>query len=164
VNDANAFEKFVKEKLGVPDTQIEVLRNDQATRANIIAKFKSFLIDNSRIRDKGDAIIFFYAGHGGDPPAYTPKGKVETICPYDERVEVNGRYIHGIPDFTFYRLFNELAATKGNNIVRLALFDACHCEIIHVDRDIRFVPLRWNRSSRRYRSICTRRRQNSRRT
>ncbi|KAJ7857199.1 caspase domain-containing protein [Mycena leptocephala] len=139
VNDANAFEKFVKEKLGVPDTQIEVLRNDQATRANIIAKFKSFLIDNNRIRDKGDAIIFFYAGHGGDPPAYTPKGKVETICPYDERLEVNGRYIHGIPDFTFYRLFNELAATKGNNIT--AIFDSCHSGGIgRLDAIVRYAP------------------------
>lgn len=110
----------------LPDSQIEVLHDSQATRANILNKFKSFLIYNDRIRENGDAIIFFYAGHGGDPAADTPKGQVETICPHDERVVVNGRYIHGIPDFTFYQLFNELAAAKGTNVVRFVPFNTCH--------------------------------------
>ncbi|KAJ7095616.1 caspase domain-containing protein [Mycena epipterygia] len=123
VNDAKAFQKFVEEKLG-PDTQIEVLHNADATRANILDKFQSFLIRNTLIRKEGDVIIFFYAGHGGDPAADTPKGKVETICPHDERLEIDGQYIHGIPDFTLYHLFNELAAAKGNNIT--AIFDSCH--------------------------------------
>ncbi|KAJ7128007.1 caspase domain-containing protein [Mycena epipterygia] len=123
VNDAKVFQNFVEEKLG-PDTQIEVLHDADATRANILDKFQSFLIRNTLIREKGDAIIFFYAGHGGDPPAETPKGKAETICPHDERLEIDGEYIHGIPDFTFYHLFNELAAAKGNNVT--AIFDSCH--------------------------------------
>ncbi|KAF8187345.1 caspase domain-containing protein [Mycena galopus ATCC 62051] len=122
VNDAKAFHKFVEEKLG-PHTQIKVLHNADATRANILDTFQSFLIDNEGI-NKGDAIIFFYAGHGGDPAADTPKGKVETICPHDERLEIDGHDIHGIPDFTFYHLFNELAAAKGNNVT--AIFDSCH--------------------------------------
>lgn len=129
MNDAKAFEEFVKEKFGAASV-IEVLHNTQATRANILAKFKSFLIDNDNISDNGDAIIFFYAGHGNNPEANTPKGKVETICPHDERLEVDTRYIHGIPDFTFYRLFNQLAAVKGSNVVRLAFSDTCLCELI----------------------------------
>ncbi|KAJ7717809.1 caspase domain-containing protein [Mycena metata] len=122
VNDAKAFQKFVEEKLG-PDTQIKVLHNADATRANILNKFQTFLVGNEGIA-KGDAIVFFYAGHGGNPVADTPKGKVETICPHDERLMIDGHLIHGIPDFTFCHLFNELAAARGNNVT--AIFDSCH--------------------------------------
>ncbi|KAJ7890385.1 hypothetical protein B0H13DRAFT_2040378 [Mycena leptocephala] len=92
----------------------------------------------ARIRDKGDAIIFFYAGHGGDPPAYTPKGKVETICPYDERVEVNGRYIQVSP-ISRFTASSTNSATKGNNIT--AIFDSCHSGGIgRLDATVRYAP------------------------
>jgi hypothetical protein len=54
-------------------------------------------------------------------------GVVETICPHDEgTLDANGQYVHGIPDYVLGWFLQELAATKGNNIVRLALLLRFH--------------------------------------
>ncbi|KAJ7143187.1 caspase domain-containing protein [Mycena crocata] len=137
VNDAKAFKTFLTGSLHVPDSHIELIVNKDATRLNIISKFRSHLIGNPDIRDvsensaarTGDTIIFFYAGHGSRVPApnnqYASDGLVETICPHDEgHKDSEGEHIHGIPDYTIHSLLQKLAAAKGNNVT--AIFDSCN--------------------------------------
>lgn len=130
------MQRFLTDKLLVPDSHIKLLLNESATRQAILDNFDSHLINNPKINDPaikpGDAIIFYYAGHGSrvSTPEGWPHiegwtrndGFIETICPYDERTyDANGRFTHGIPDLTFKILLLRLAASKGNNIVSIPL-------------------------------------------
>ncbi|KAH9913629.1 uncharacterized protein B0H18DRAFT_849891, partial [Fomitopsis serialis] len=120
VNDANDFADFLTVTLGVPSGQIVQLSNEQATRRAILHTFESHLINNSNIKE-GDAIVFFFAGHGSQVQApegwISPNNKIETILPCDVlTVDSSEEYINGIPDRTFGGLIQQLADTKGNNI------------------------------------------------
>jgi hypothetical protein len=114
VYDSNQMFDHLKDTLHVPEINIKHLTNEQATRKNILDTFETHFINNSAIIP-GDAIIFYFAGHGSRQGA--PKGwysedmKVETICPYDFATAF------GIPDYTFTHLLRQLAFYKGNNIV-----------------------------------------------
>ena len=122
VNDAQSIKAFLFDRLHVPDSQIVFLTNEFATREAIISNFRMHLIYNHEILD-GDTMVVYYAGHGSrvETPTGWPSsdGMIETICPYDERtIGPKGEVIHGIPDRTINSLLHELAAVKGNNIVR----------------------------------------------
>lgn len=121
VNDAKSFKNFLTDRLHVPGAQIELLLNKDATRSAILTTFQKHLTENPEI-DEGDALIFFYAGHGSHIPVpgdwSATDGMIETVCPYDERTkDEKGEDIHGIPDRSFNAMFRELAAKKGDNIV-----------------------------------------------
>ncbi|KAJ7476217.1 caspase domain-containing protein [Mycena latifolia] len=135
VNDARAFKQYLldpreKRGLGVPESNIAMIENEQATRKNILTTFRSHFFDNPNIPDHGDTtMILFYAGHGTrmEPPDNwgTADGKVEAICPVDERTtDAAGEYVHTIPDYILGWLLWELAAKKGSNIT--VIFDSCH--------------------------------------
>ncbi|KAK7461776.1 hypothetical protein VKT23_008208 [Stygiomarasmius scandens] len=99
-----------------------------ATREAIISTFRTHLVKNPVIQ-KGDTIIFFYAGHGSrvSAPAdwATVDGQVETLCPHDEWMsDAKGVPIPGIPDRTINALLRTLANEKGTNIT--VIFDCCH--------------------------------------
>ncbi|KAJ7097244.1 caspase domain-containing protein [Mycena belliarum] len=135
VNDARTFEKFLldphdKRGLGVPRSNVLTIEDRKATRANILAAFKAHLLDNKAIPDHGDAtMILFYAGHGSriEAPGNwgTTDGKVEAICPVDERTtDAAGNYVHTIPDYVLAWLLRDLAQKKGPNIT--VILDSCH--------------------------------------
>ncbi|KAJ7476186.1 caspase domain-containing protein [Mycena latifolia] len=135
VNDAHAFKQYLldpreKRGLGVPEKNIVMIEDLQATRKNILATFRSHFIENDRIPDKGDTtMILFYAGHGTRMESLdnlgTADGKVEAICPVDERMtDAAGKYVHTIPDYILGWLLWELAAKKGSNIT--VICDSCH--------------------------------------
>ena len=116
---------YLRKHLGVPSSQIRILRNSEATRDAIIDGIKAFSLDD-RIKE-GDLIWIFFAGHGSS--AKTPKGwqvgstrKIELLVPYDYSSLKNGNPKHGIPDRTIGALLSQLAMKKGNNIVRLTYF------------------------------------------
>lgn len=122
-NDAADFVAFLTETLGVPSERLCRLSNEEATRTAIIQAFKSHFIENPNIR-KGDAMVFFYAGHGSrvvaDPGWLADGNMVETIVPHDEgSKDSEGNVVYGIPDRTFDGLMRELAYRKGDNIVSL---------------------------------------------
>ena len=114
VNDSKTVFAYLKDTLHVPETNVVLLHNEQATREKIIGTFKSHFINNSAIT-RGDAIIFYFAGHGSRQKApdgwHSEDNRVETICPYDVM------RASGIPDYTFTHLLQQLAFYKGNNIV-----------------------------------------------
>ncbi|KAJ7193458.1 caspase domain-containing protein [Mycena pura] len=135
VNDARAFEQYLLDShdrrgLNVPLPNILLIENRQATRENILSAFKSHLLENRNIPDRGDtAMIFFYAGHGTRTEApgnlIAPDSKVEAISPVDEgTIDAEGNYVHPIPDNVLGWLLWELAAKKGSNIT--VIFDSCH--------------------------------------
>lgn len=45
-------------------------------------------------------------------------GKVEVICPVDERTNVGGNKVPTIPDYVLAHLFKQLSDKLGDNIVR----------------------------------------------
>jgi hypothetical protein len=119
------------------DNKIKILKNEQATRASIIAAFKTHLIENIAIQ-RGDPILFYYAGHGtsqkrpaGWPgPVMHAEPTIESIVPYDSMIVSNGsddaKVASCIPDRTINALLRRLARAKGDNIT--VIFDSCHAE------------------------------------
>ncbi|KAF8217083.1 caspase domain-containing protein [Mycena galopus ATCC 62051] len=131
VNDAKAFREYLLKKLYVQDSNILSLENERATRANIMAAFKSHFLENQSIPDHGETtMIFFFAGHGSRvkaPPNIKVKDNmVEAICPVDERTtnDAGEEYVHTIPDYVLGRLLWEISEKKGRNIT--VIMDACH--------------------------------------
>ncbi|KAI0083559.1 hypothetical protein BDY19DRAFT_651560 [Irpex rosettiformis] len=123
----NVF-RYLTSDMGIPEDHILCLNNANATRAGIISAFREHLVDNPRI-SKGDAILFYYSGHGSyikSPEGWTtvklPGGDsndmVEGILPYDEGF----KYPHAntptypIPDRTLAALVDLAAASHGDNI------------------------------------------------
>ncbi|KAJ7154179.1 caspase domain-containing protein, partial [Mycena filopes] len=128
VNDAQAIMSYLTERYRIPDSQIALLIDNEATRKAILQKFQTHLIDNPAI-EKDDAIIIYYAGHGSRAPAPdswpSTDGTVQTLVPHDEREKTSkGEVTHGIPDRTLNLLLGALASAKGNNIT--VILDCCH--------------------------------------
>jgi Caspase domain len=121
VPDALALNKYLKEDLGVPASQIRLLLNADAARSSIIQEFNKLAADE-RI-NRGDPIVIFYAGHGGevDAPKNWEAGdtKIQMLIPHDFRTTVDGQIVHGIPDRTIGTLLSHVAEKRGNNIVCL---------------------------------------------
>jgi hypothetical protein len=136
------------------------LKNEEATRNNILAAFESHLLTNARIPDHGDAsMILFFAGHGTrvDAPGnlMSQDGKVEGICPVDERTNSGGKYVHTIPDYVLVHLLRELCEKKGHNTVRMPLVFLKAANLnFYTDRHIRFMPLRRHGTGCRPGSSC----------
>lgn len=104
VNDADNFERYLREDLRVPEGNITRLRNGQATRSAIIHEFRRLMFVPS---DKA-AIVIYNAGHGAmahKPDEWkgwdTPGNEIEILCPCDMGVlDENNKVIDGIPDRT----------------------------------------------------------------
>ncbi|KAJ7301266.1 caspase domain-containing protein [Mycena albidolilacea] len=144
VNDAQTVKTFLTNRFHIPEPQIAILVNADATRDIILEKFQSHLIDNSAI-EQDDTIIIYYAGHGSraKAPDSWPSmdGKIETLVPHDERTKTleNGQVVHGIPDRTINMLLSRLATAKGNNIT--VIFDCCHSGGITRDSSSSILPV-----------------------
>jgi hypothetical protein len=121
VADALAVKKYLEENLGVPASQIRLLLDAEATRGAIIQEFKNLVADR-RIH-RGDPILIFYAGHGGEVDA--PEGweagdaKIQMLIPHDFCTNVADQATYGIPDRTIGTLLSRVAEKWGDNIVRL---------------------------------------------
>lgn len=123
MSDADKFEDFLIDKLNVPQSQINNLRDEVATRAAIIEAFEMLRVDPRIMKDEA-AIIIYYAGHGArvDKPQEwsdwaSIDEQIEQMCPSDMGVKVDDEEIVGIPDRTISVLLNHLSELKGDNIV-----------------------------------------------
>ncbi|CAE6493584.1 unnamed protein product [Rhizoctonia solani] len=129
-NDADEMFKFLTSDLGVPLDHIINLRNESASRANIIKSFRD-LQNDPRI-EKGDPILIYYAGHGGShQPSNRMKqaygsSKIQVIFPHDYKILPPGATepINCIPDKTVSALLHDLSKEKGDNLT--VIFDCCH--------------------------------------
>ncbi|KAF8809408.1 hypothetical protein BYT27DRAFT_7187712 [Phlegmacium glaucopus] len=128
VEDADTFEQFLKQRLNVPDANIISLRDEQASRAEILSGFIS-LRDNAKYERDEAAIIIYYAGHGAQTSK--PDGwqdwvtgqHIEMLCPSDIHSLNGDHVVEGIPDRTISVLLNEISDVKGNNIT--LILDCC---------------------------------------
>ena len=64
--DARMVAEFLRspDGAGIPDSRMRVLLNGDATRANILAAFRSFLASTTR----NDLVVIYFAGHGVTSP------------------------------------------------------------------------------------------------
>ncbi|KAF7335060.1 hypothetical protein MVEN_02256500 [Mycena venus] len=154
-NDAQNFKNVLMShpELRVPEENIRLLTDTDATRQCILDAFQAHLISNERIC-AGDALVFYFAGHGSRSvclnTVVAPTGYVQTICPHDERQLYGSEFTYGIPHYTLHNLIQKLAASaakgdeiklaaaakgsninlappaKGNNII--IILDSCHSE------------------------------------
>ena len=115
VPDAEAIRKFILHELDVPQAQITILLDSQATRSAIIGAFQHLAV-NPAIQRR-DAILIYYAGHGSvaTAPENWPAedGKIQMLIPVDCGI----KNIHGIPYKTIGSLITKVADNKGDNIV-----------------------------------------------
>jgi hypothetical protein len=124
--DAQSVLDVLWRKFYIRPSHFLCLANEKATRGAILDGFHKHLIGNNHIMH-GDAIVIFYAGHGGQVAApagwVAENNQVETICPHDEQMsDNNNETIYGVPDRTIGSLLRRLAGEKGDNIVRMPPF------------------------------------------
>ncbi|KIM25362.1 hypothetical protein M408DRAFT_26347 [Serendipita vermifera MAFF 305830] len=126
VADAKSMKSYLQTTLGVPESQIQTLYNSEATRDAIVDNIRA-LQTNPSIQ-KGDAILIFYAGHGGTgkaPAGWEAGGpEIQILLSHDALCKDKGNTIYGVPDRTMGSLLDQLSHEKGNNIT--VIFDCCH--------------------------------------
>ena len=121
VADARAVAAYLQDKLNVPEDQIRMLENKDATQEAILAELRRLKID-LRIQP-GDPILIFYAGHGS--VAATPEGweaggpnsNIQLTLPYDVYCQSGDKVIAPISDRTLGAFLEAISLEKGNNIV-----------------------------------------------
>ncbi|KAI9567999.1 caspase domain-containing protein [Boletus coccyginus] len=131
VADAKAMKQYLEQVLRVPEDHIRTLFDHDATRDAIIEAFEA-LRDDEQIQ-KGDPIVIFYAGHGGELPSpstwtwWAPETKIQCLLPQDYK-KSDTHPIHPIPDRMVGALVESIARVKGDNIASdiSVIFDCCH--------------------------------------
>ncbi|KAE9391513.1 hypothetical protein BT96DRAFT_1024042 [Gymnopus androsaceus JB14] len=137
--DVDGVEDFLND-LGVPEKNVLILRDGDATRKEIISAFETHFIHNEKI-PPNSPLLFYYSGHGGRLAA--PSGwpvlesfdehnkrletKVEVLVPSDctNDCDKDGRpSVHTIPDRTINSLLLSTAQKHGDNIT--IILDCCH--------------------------------------
>ena len=137
VGDATRFKNHLHDTLGVPESNVKLLTDENATRAAILDLFDYHLLNNLNIqKEKNPILILYFAGHGGRVPApknwMTTDGNIETICPVDDFTrDADGNMIVGIPDITLNIKLDQLATNKGDNIVCCSLLSAYLLNFLH---------------------------------
>jgi hypothetical protein len=115
--------------LSVPPNHIKKLLNGDATKDRIIRELQAFSTNADINKERGDAILIYFAGHGSfcaPPEGWESRGnQIEMICPVDISCEEQAESrITGIPDIILNLLISQLAVDKGDNIVR------CHYVVL----------------------------------
>jgi len=119
-NDVPLIEKMLKEKLGYPADSIRVLRDQDASRAAILASIDEWLVKGTA---PGDRVYFYFSGHGlqvKDLNGDEEDGLDEALSTYD--------IVAGDSDWTNVILddeIDEMLAKLKDRAVSLVI-DACH--------------------------------------
>ena len=124
--DATETSKFIKEKYGFLDSEIQVLLGKEATAANIVQEFRRWLIEGT---EPGDRVFFLYSGHGSRVPddnGDEEDGYDEVLAPYDVNLPDDPKlqgttFDHIIRDDLIGQLIAQLS---GRHVVMV--FDSCH--------------------------------------
>ncbi len=113
VNDSRAWAELLVTKYGFPGSDVRVINDTEATKANVMAALRD-LLAGAR---EGDVLVFTNSSHGsyvadtsGDEPTYD-----EVLCPYD--IESNH-----IVDDELRVLFRNVPAGVRLSVV----LDNCH--------------------------------------
>lgn len=82
VNDANAWAELLIDHFDFPSTDVKIITDQEATKANMIAGIKDLLAGSK----SGDVLVFTNSSHGSyiaDQGGDEPNSFDEIICPYD---------------------------------------------------------------------------------
>ncbi|KAH9942462.1 uncharacterized protein BXZ73DRAFT_74716 [Epithele typhae] len=130
VDDARSVQNWLINDLQVPRSNICTLLDGHATKHNIEEKFTSHLVNNAAI-EPGDAIIFYFAGHGSSiraPAGWFDRGRgdVPVLCTHDYDTKLpKGHANAGISDRSLHAMLHDLSRVKGDNIT--LILDTCFC-------------------------------------
>ena len=124
VNDAKDMAALYKDLLGFKTSEITILTDAQATKANIMAKLKAMVADAKA--GKLGYLVFSLSSHGtqmNDTSGDEPDGKDEAFVPYDI-AEKSGKWdpSHIISDDELHDLFVQVPA----NALLEVYLDTCH--------------------------------------
>lgn len=130
--------KTFLEELRTKEWQVNIheLQNEEATRQNIIDSFTNNLVNEVK---KGEYVIFFYAGHGGQEKAHKAfkdheaDDRLEGIVCYDSGYEVEG----GKPYIVDKELRYLMQGLDGKEVEMIMIFDCCHSgDISRLDQSV----------------------------
>ncbi len=86
VADAEALVQLLQEKFGFDKSHIFLLKNEKATKKNIIDKLYAFADRESVSED--DCMLFFFSGHG-QTVAFPRGGEMGFLIPYDAKIDLS---------------------------------------------------------------------------
>jgi hypothetical protein len=121
-NDVDLLSKTLQLKLNVDKQHINILKNQQATRQNIIDQFQQHLTQQVTA---DDVALFYFSGHGAqaDTPEIfwdiEPDHLEESLVCYDSHVEDSP----ALRDKELRYLIKDLADTGAHIVI---LLDCCH--------------------------------------
>jgi hypothetical protein len=117
VNDVFLVSSVLQE-MGFPADSIRVVLNERATCKAIRERF-AWLMDDARA---GDSLLFYFAGHGTQIPAYGRESEVdridECLVPYD----FDWQATNAITDDEFAELYGQLPY----DVSFFSVLDCCH--------------------------------------
>jgi len=124
VNDANAMSALLKKLLGFSSSDITVLTDAQATKANIMSNLKAMVADAKA--GKYTYLVFSMSSHGTQVPDLSgdePDRADEAFCPHDLAQKGDAwDPAHVIVDDELRDLFVQLPP----NVLLEAYLDTCH--------------------------------------
>ncbi|VDB86215.1 unnamed protein product [Peniophora sp. CBMAI 1063] len=131
-SDADAMHACLRDKFNVPEHQITILRDEEATRDAIIQELTA--MRTRRTIDKNDPILFYFAGYGTSlwPPNVSgwfisrenSDEKMRAIVPYDSLFIDRAKCVPPILDRTLATLLFNVMEDKGDNIA--VIVDCCY--------------------------------------
>jgi len=123
--------------LGYKENNIKILRDEQATKGNIINSIKNHLIYNS---DSADSTFLYFSGHGShirDENGDEDDGVDEVLLAYDTHMENDGKF-NVLKNLVIDdELFDLLSQIESKNIY--VYIDSCHSGTV-----TRGIPLKPN--------------------
>ncbi len=84
VADAEAVADLLVRKFGFEKENVFLLKDAQATKANIMEKLNEFS-DTSMV-DREDCVLFYFSGHGQTVPLPRGAGEMGFLIPYDAKI------------------------------------------------------------------------------
>lgn len=125
VNDVRLQQELLIHRFGFKPDGILTLTDQQATRENILTKFKTHLIEQAK---PGDVVVFHFSGHGSqieDPDRDSPDGLNSTLVPVDSGLPTGYPSTGGtVEDIMGHTLFLLMYALKTDNVT--FVLDSCH--------------------------------------
>lgn len=127
VNDVNAINQLITSHFNYLSPNIKTLRNQEATRDNIIQAFRQHLIKNAA---KNTVLVFYFSGHGSrqkmarELQSLRKQAVFETtlVC-YDSRVQEENFKGNDLADIELAILIQEASKREAQIVI---ILDASH--------------------------------------
>lgn len=124
MEDLKMAKRFI-ESIGFERGNIKILRNNEATRSQILNAIDEWLINGTR---EGDVVFFYFSGHGTQVPDLNgdeTDGRDEALCAYD-LVPIGARSIEEAKLILDDELAQKFRQLRGRKV--MAVIDSCHSE------------------------------------